>query len=980
MKKELKRSRLRASGCLLTVVSLASLPLLSHAANPVQRATITRDMVHATPLDLSSNKEVELFVRFNEDSVAEMNIKNLQSTGAMASPDKQKAQAARVSAQHAAMRASIEAYGAKILSAQKVGANGMRISVPASQLAALRAIPGVRSVGRVISYQTDNIDSVPWIGATKVWANLGLKGKDVKVGIIDSGIDYLHANLGGAGNPADFTANNPGVIEPGSFPTAKVKGGYDFAGPTYNATTAGGPPLPDADPLDRSGHGSHVAGTVAGVGVPGTIGPGVAPEADLYAIKVFGDHGGSTNLVSLGIEWAMDPNGDGDMSDHMDVINMSLGSSFGDPNDPSAISSANAAALGIVVVASAGNAGAVPYILGSPSVAADAISVAASLPGGRLYAKLTVTAPAAIAGVKPSVEGAGPVTLASVGPIVGDVIAATPTNGCAPLTNAAQISGKIALIARGTCPFVAKYQAAQAAGAKAIIVYNNSAADPIIMGLDSTITIPGVMTTLAAGSAMAAATGVTARLEVAANPAMDDQIANFSSEGPGAGSTFKPDLAAPGQSIISTAMGTGTDGVDFSGTSMAAPHVSGAAALLLQEHPGINQSAIKALLQNSTVNANTSYDTHLTRQGTGVIRVDRAAALNSYASPGGVSFGRLNPVLPMYLSEDIELTGLTSATRTFTSKNVPNHAVAGVQVTCPSSVVVRGKRATKTHIAIKFDPQASVAAGVFDNGTVSESEVDGWCVFSDGKDELRVGYIAVVDPASSVIVTPNLGLKKVTVRNFGPSIGWAEGFTLAKLGGETLNGTNNSIAAVGFRRADPAVYGGNVLELGVATERSFNHLSSLIFDMFVDTDGDGVDDVELLAIDQSYIVSGSAAGTYITLQFDLVNGGGFIDWSPIRSWDFNDRVAVLPFSFADYFGLLPEKFNYTLNVINASDSTTDVQHGSIDMSKEIVPDLNSFGVDPNDKIDVKMNGGTGISLWLFQNNPAPAQIGLGFTK
>src|SRR5260370_32416355 len=104
-----------------------------------------------------------------------------------------------------------------------------------------------------------------------------------------------------------------------------------------------------------------------GFGVTGKIGPGVAPEADLYAIKVFGDLGGSTNLTSQGIEWALDPNGDGDMSDHMDVINMSLGSDFAEPNDPSAISSQRASDLGIVVVASAGNAGAVPYVTGAPA-------------------------------------------------------------------------------------------------------------------------------------------------------------------------------------------------------------------------------------------------------------------------------------------------------------------------------------------------------------------------------------------------------------------------------------------------------------------------------------------------------------------------------------------------------------------------------------------------------------------------------------
>jgi subtilisin family serine protease len=964
-------------------VSLASLPLLSHAANTrIQRAenpNLSLDGLHLSPLD-SSDRVVEMFVRFDQPSVAELNIQSMQTTGAMASSDAQKAQAANVSAQHASMRSLLEAHSAKVLSYHRVGANGVRISVPASQVSALRALPGVKSVGRVVIYTADNVTSVPWIGATNVWNNLGLKGKGVKVGIIDSGIDYLHANFGGAGNPADFAANNPAIIEPGTFPTAKVKGGYDFAGPTYNATAAGGPPQPDSDPLDRSGHGSHVAGTVAGIGVPGNIGPGVAPEADLYAIKVFGDGGGSTDLVSLGIEWAMDPNGDGDMSDHLDVINMSLGSNFGDPNDPSAISSSNAAALGIVVVAAAGNAGSIPYVLSSPSVSPDAISVAASLPGGRVYSKLSVTAPATIAGVKPSLEGTSPITLASVGPVSGNVVASTPVNGCNAITNGAQIGGNIALVMRGTCSFTEKFNNAKAAGAKAIIVYQNSSADPIIMSVDTTATIPGVMTTLAAGSAMAGATGVVATMELTPDPARDDQLATFSSRGPGADSTFKPDLTAPGQSIVSTAMGTGTGGVDFSGTSMATPHVAGAAALLIQEHPNASPGAIKALLQNSTVNANTSYDTYLTRQGTGVIRVDRAAALTSFASPGGVSFGRLNPLFPELRSEEVTLSGLTNGSRHFTSKNVPNHTLPGVSVSCPDHTYVQGKHQTKARISLKFDPNVTVAAGVADDGLASQTEVDGWCVFSDGKDELRVGYIAVVDPASSVFVTPNFGLKKVTVRNLGPALGWAEEFTLAKLGGEALDKTNNSIAAVGFRRANPAAYvAQNVLELGIATERPYNHISGLEYDVYIDVDGDGVDDYVLVAADWSYLSSTGVLGTYVTAQFNLKTGKSFLDWQ-VSGWDFNDRVSVLPFTFVSDGGWVPEKFNYTLHVFNNNDGTEDIQHGSVDMTKEIIPDLNSFGVSPKDKIDVNMSGGSGVSLWLFQNNPAAGQIGATFTK
>jgi len=974
MKTQLSRSALFLS----TMALLAASFFVQAANNPIKRpAKLANSKLHLTPLPKHA-QAVEVFVRLDEPSVAELNIESVKATGAMAPEAAQKAQASRVSAQQGTLRAQLESLGARILSTQRVGANGFRVSVPANRLTSLRGVVGVRSVGQVRRHKLDHVESVPWIGAPSVWTALSVKGTGIKVGVIDSGIDYLHANFGGSGNPADYAADDPNVVEPNSFPTAKVVGGYDFAGASYDADSDDDP-VPDNDPIDHGGHGTHVAGTVAGIGVAGSIGPGVAPEAELYALKVFGDGGGTTGLTSLAIEWAMDPNGDGDMSDRLDVINMSLGAAFGDPNDPSAISAGNAAELGIIVVASAGNEGATPYVTGAPALAPAVISTAASIPGGRVHAKLTITAPASVAGVKPVVEGAGPVTLARVGSISDAIVPGVPANGCASLTNAGAIANRIVLIARGTCTFVEKYRFAQAAGARAIVVYNNTAADPIIMGIDDpTIKIPGVMTTQAVGLSLAATPGVTGRLEALPDPSKDDRISDFSSLGPGQmDSSFKPDLTAPGESIVSAEAGSGTGASTSSGTSMAAPHVAGAAALLRQLHPKLDQSAIKALLQNSTVNANASFDTSLTRQGVGVIRVDRAAALTSYAAPGGISFGRINPLLPVWKTEKITLRSITNGSRNFSVTHVPNRSLPGVQVSCPANTYVRGKHPAHAFISLKFDPQASAAAGVADDGVVSQSEVDGWCVFKDGKDELRVGYIAVVDPASSVLVTPTQGHRGVTVRNLGPALGWAEAFTLAKLGGEELDRKYNAIAALGFRRADRSLYEANVLELGLATERPFTHPSNLIVDILIDTDGNGEPDGELLALDLSLLDPNFDPGIYVTAQIDAA-GDAFIDWE-VRSYDFNDRVITLPFTFASDGGVVPEKFNYTLYVINGNDNTEDVQSGVIDMSREIVPDLNSFGIEQGDKIDITMTG-KGTSLWLLQNNPALGQVGISVTK
>ena len=127
------------------------------------------------------------------------------------------------------------------------------------------------------------------------------------------------------------------------------------------------------------------------------IGPGVAPEAELYAIKIFGCEG-STNLVVEALDWALDPNGDGDFSDHLDVVNMSLGSEFGSPEDPDSVASDNTVEAGVAVIASAGNSGDIYEITGSPGASKRALSVAASEDRGQIVKAFVVLKPGQAAG------------------------------------------------------------------------------------------------------------------------------------------------------------------------------------------------------------------------------------------------------------------------------------------------------------------------------------------------------------------------------------------------------------------------------------------------------------------------------------------------------------------------------------------------------------------------------------------------------
>src|SRR5205823_2371336 len=155
------------------------------------------------------------------------------------------------------------------------------------------------------------------------------------------------------------------------------------------------------NPLDCEGHGTHVAGIAAGYGenpdgstftgdyatLPADsasyqalfrIGPGMAPRAKLYAYKVFGCDG-STDVIAPAIDRAADPNGDGSTSDHVGVINMSLGSDFTSPEDADSVAADNASRLGISVVVAAGNGGDLYDAGGSPSDAPRVISAANSV-------------------------------------------------------------------------------------------------------------------------------------------------------------------------------------------------------------------------------------------------------------------------------------------------------------------------------------------------------------------------------------------------------------------------------------------------------------------------------------------------------------------------------------------------------------------------------------------------------------------------
>jgi hypothetical protein len=221
---------------------------------------------------------------------------------------------------------------------------GAAVNATSTDVAALRKLPYVRAIhpdGKVEAY---SIGSANDARARVNAQSLPVQGHGMVVAVIDTGIDYNHPALGG-----------------GMGRSYKVLGGYDFVND-------------DPDPMDDNGHGTHVAGTVA-ASSPHLI--GVAPHARLMAFKVLDRNGdGLVSDIIAGIEAAVDPDGDGDPSDHVDVINLSLGGP-GTADDPSSRAVTRAIEAGVVVVVAAGNAGAVATI-GSPGTAPQAITVGAT--------------------------------------------------------------------------------------------------------------------------------------------------------------------------------------------------------------------------------------------------------------------------------------------------------------------------------------------------------------------------------------------------------------------------------------------------------------------------------------------------------------------------------------------------------------------------------------------------------------------------
>ncbi len=548
----------------------------------------------------------------------------------------------QLKATQAKVQGQLEQLGVQVVSKPYTTVyNGFLAYVPLEQTNKILTLEHVKAVHRAPQHTVDLQNSVPLIGAPEVWKDLGYDGNGVTIAVIDTGIDYTHAALGGSGNPDDYATNDPDVVEEGTFPTVKVIAGYDYAGTTYNADPSSPDyqpePNPDDDPLDENGHGTHVSSTAAGIAA-GQVMTGVAPAATLMALKVFGAEG-STNLVVNALDDAV--------AHYLEfgwpqVINMSLGSSYGpgDIDDPDVVATNNAVAAGIVVAASIGNSANVPYIAGSPGTSSGAIGTAASTTG---YATMPTVQdagdPAAFSPImyQPSAfnEPEAHYRTALTAPLayVGNYTTTNQLCGTAGITPTNALVGKIALIQRGTCGFAVKARNAEALGAVGVLIYNSVAGgNALVTMADDGLPngIPAGFVGLNDGVILTGRDGMSVTVSAEddvmtlPNPYVPaDTVADFSSRGPrGTDSKLKPDVTAPGVAIFAAAMGKVTAGVSYIGTSMASPHIAGVAALMVQAHPDWTPEQIKAAIMNTAVDL--ADGSPIPRQGAGRVRAYEA--------------------------------------------------------------------------------------------------------------------------------------------------------------------------------------------------------------------------------------------------------------------------------------------------------------------------------------------------------------------
>ena len=937
-----------------SVPKRASLVRVPQGSVQVQKSKFTEKFVD--PRLRTAKGKVDVWVTLDQPSVAQARVAAAAASGiessargissAVASSMKSagSTQRAIVRSQQQSVSRSLSGLGARELARVQVVHNSIAVRVDASRISEIAAIPGVSKVRLVEHAQLDLSETVPYVGAKAV-QDLGIDGKGVRVAVLDSGVDYTHRNLGGEGTLEAYEAaygvdptDARNTTRDGLFPTAKVVEGIDFVGETWGVNAAGdevGVRTTDPDPIDFGGHGTHVADIIAGKSTDG-LHVGVAPGASLISVKVCSAISTACNgeAILLGLEYAVDPNGDGDTSDAVDLINMSLGSDYGREESVNAEAAANVVALGTMLVASAGNGGNRPFIQGSPSRADAVLAVAQTeVPSAEAIA-LVVNAPATIAGTYSNTQTVewAPVDHA----VTGDVAfigRGCPADSVAPGSPADPLlsnpAGKVALIDRGACSVSLKVDYAAKAGATAVLIGLVAAGDAVSFsygGGDTfvpTMVIQQSLSTAIKGR-LTAAQVVNVTISPDSAIPLVGGVASTSSRGPTFNTnTIKPEIGAPGASL-SAEVGTGEGETAFGGTSGAAPMVTGAAALLMQAYPNRSVMQLKAMLMNS---AETALYTNpallpgqlapITRVGAGELRVDRALALTAIAwnrdtKSAALSFGAREVANPMTLTRRLRIENFDKLAQTFsidTSFRFANDEASGaVQVSAPSSVSVGGKRVKEITVTMTIDPTklpAWTLNGGFggNNGAaLNGPEYDGFVTLTSGNQTLSVPWHVLPRKAASTSLKASRvqGQDVLNLSNAGLNTGEFDFFSFMakspRIPKSELPGPGDGIAVVdinqvGVRHLTAEVFGDDYLEFAITQFERLSHPISVEYDIYIDTNGDGDPDYVVFNGDVGTVTAGVLSGQSGVFVFNLTSGALAIYF--YADTDFNSRNMIM---------------------------------------------------------------------------------------
>jgi subtilisin family serine protease len=830
----------------------------------------------------------------------------------------QKAQRAKVDQQQTEVLALAQAVdpAAKVLGRTRMVLNALILEIDGKAVTALSKDSRVLGLDPVVNYRRALEDTVPQIGAAVVQA-AGVKGAGVSVAVLDSGIDYTHEAFGGAGTLAAYQAaygtatdDAKTTTRDGLFPTARVVEGYDFVGETWPS----GPLTPDDDPIDcgagglvtpgacAGGHGTHVADIIGGL-------KGVAPEVDLYAVKVCSAVSTSCSGVAIlqGLEYVVDPDGDGDTSDAIDVVNMSLGAPYGlNYDNASAIATDNATEIGVLTVASAGNSADKPYVTGTPSAARTALSVAQTeVPSSQLQLiELDSSAVSDLLYGAQFQPWSAPLGATISAPVVYDTTNAGTRLGCSNAAGAnpwvgTPLAGKIVLVDRGTCAFSLKITNIKAAGGVAGVIALVDTSLPFSGGFGGgDPSIPGYMIRQVDGNAIKAqlANAANLTLDPTAFQSIAGTMVGSSSRGPASGlmryqdytvygQLIKPEIGAPGASISAIA-GSGTDTEAFGGTSGAAPMVAGSAALLLDATDGaLSPLEVKARLTNT--GEREIFNTPpiwggalaaIARIGGGEVRVDRAvgssvAVWHDSNYSGALSFGTVEADQTTTVSRRLTVRNYGDATVSLSIspkfRFANDEATGAVSVQAPATFSVPAGSSRVMTVRLTVDPTklapftANSGPGGANSLPLTAAEYDGYLEFRDPSNpanEVNVPWHVLPRKAANV-----QGPRTTTVGV--PTAYTNSGATTAQVNTYSLLGLSNKmqvsnpgegmppidLKAVGYATFDGTGVCPNntyILQFAIANHYRLSHsIAPGQVRIYLDVDRDGTPDFQVRSAD-----------------------------------------------------------------------------------------------------------------------------------